>query len=312
QNTFAGTTQLGARSYDPATGRFLTVDPLLNPGSPQQANGYSYANNNPTSTSDPAGTDPPPVGCANTACYNCLYSNTDCGQSKQVNPPATTTGSGGGGNSGSGGCLPALLPTTSCTPLGHAPAHLPAPPPPPGLLPPTNVAYVDLTPQPPCTGTVLDSVVSCASVPVLGIVSLGRGTSFLGQMLRAGDTKAIRSSAAKGLSTLSRNGVLRDVGRLGRNPIMLRISDGLTIVAGGVQTLDDLNNGSSVGAGVIDGITTAGGGAGGFAVGTEVGLGACIEFGPADLICGGVGGLIGGFVGGSFGHAVGRFLGKMF
>jgi RHS repeat-associated protein len=48
-------THLGARDYDPATGRFLTVDPLLDPADPQQANGYSYANNNPVSNTDPTG-----------------------------------------------------------------------------------------------------------------------------------------------------------------------------------------------------------------------------------------------------------------
>ncbi|HEU5476185.1 MAG TPA: polymorphic toxin-type HINT domain-containing protein [Actinophytocola sp.] len=50
-----GTTHLGAREYDPATGRFLSVDPLLDLASPQSWTGYSYANNNPTTFSDPAG-----------------------------------------------------------------------------------------------------------------------------------------------------------------------------------------------------------------------------------------------------------------
>ncbi len=54
-NNLTGTTRLGARDYDPALGRFLTVDPLLDPGNPLQVNGYSYASNNPISNSDPTG-----------------------------------------------------------------------------------------------------------------------------------------------------------------------------------------------------------------------------------------------------------------
>jgi RHS repeat-associated protein len=50
-----GLTHLGAREYDPAAGRFISVDPILDPADPQQMNAYAYANNNPTSMSDPDG-----------------------------------------------------------------------------------------------------------------------------------------------------------------------------------------------------------------------------------------------------------------
>lgn len=46
---------LGARQYDPATGRFLQVDPVLEAGDPRQMGGYSYAADNPVNASDPAG-----------------------------------------------------------------------------------------------------------------------------------------------------------------------------------------------------------------------------------------------------------------
>jgi RHS repeat-associated protein len=50
-----GLTHLGAREYDPTTGRFLSADPVSDVNDPQQMNGYAYAENNPTSFSDPDG-----------------------------------------------------------------------------------------------------------------------------------------------------------------------------------------------------------------------------------------------------------------
>jgi RHS repeat-associated protein len=52
------TTQLeniGAREYDPATGRFLSPDPVLASDSPNQLGGYDYAGNDPVTGSDPTG-----------------------------------------------------------------------------------------------------------------------------------------------------------------------------------------------------------------------------------------------------------------
>lgn len=54
-NTTAGVTEIGARLYEPLLGRFLSVDPILDADDPQQNQGYSYANNNPTTFSDPSG-----------------------------------------------------------------------------------------------------------------------------------------------------------------------------------------------------------------------------------------------------------------
>ncbi|MGW2819101.1 RHS repeat domain-containing protein [Streptomyces sp. NPDC001415] len=50
-----GLTQLGSREYDPATGRFISVDPVIDFGIPQQMNPYAYANNAPVAESDPDG-----------------------------------------------------------------------------------------------------------------------------------------------------------------------------------------------------------------------------------------------------------------
>ncbi|MGW4164701.1 polymorphic toxin-type HINT domain-containing protein [Streptomyces sp. NPDC004788] len=51
-----GFTTLGARQYDPVTGRFLSVDPIFSAGDPQSWNSYAYADNNPVDQSDPSGT----------------------------------------------------------------------------------------------------------------------------------------------------------------------------------------------------------------------------------------------------------------
>jgi RHS repeat-associated protein len=50
-----GLTHLGAREYDPATGRFVSVDPIMDLADPEQMNGYAYSNNSPVTYSDPSG-----------------------------------------------------------------------------------------------------------------------------------------------------------------------------------------------------------------------------------------------------------------
>ncbi|WP_460707501.1 polymorphic toxin-type HINT domain-containing protein [Myceligenerans halotolerans] len=50
-----GLVMLGARYYDAIAGRFLSIDPIMDLADPQQWNGYAYANNNPTTYSDPSG-----------------------------------------------------------------------------------------------------------------------------------------------------------------------------------------------------------------------------------------------------------------
>ncbi|MGW7169768.1 RHS repeat-associated core domain-containing protein [Streptomyces sp. NPDC054884] len=50
-----GLTHIGAREYDPTTGRFISVDPVMDPADAQQMHGYTYSNNNPVTFSDPTG-----------------------------------------------------------------------------------------------------------------------------------------------------------------------------------------------------------------------------------------------------------------
>ncbi|MFC0027954.1 RHS repeat-associated core domain-containing protein [Micromonospora chaiyaphumensis] len=66
-NTNTGLTQVGARNYDPTTGRFVSIDPLQDLTDPQQWNGYAYANNSPITSSDPSGLIP--EDCLDHDCY---------------------------------------------------------------------------------------------------------------------------------------------------------------------------------------------------------------------------------------------------
>ncbi|MCE7009269.1 type IV secretion protein Rhs [Kibdelosporangium philippinense] len=50
-----GLTDIGARKYDPVTGRFISADPIMRPTSPAELNGYTYSGNNPVTFSDPTG-----------------------------------------------------------------------------------------------------------------------------------------------------------------------------------------------------------------------------------------------------------------
>ncbi|WP_308288877.1 RHS repeat domain-containing protein [Streptomyces humicola] len=91
---------LGAREYDPTTGRFLSPDPLLETNDPTQLAGYDYAGNNPTTGSDPSG------------------QRSECGQNGDS--PCGNTGNpatgGGTGASYPGSCTEYLESYGICTP----------------------------------------------------------------------------------------------------------------------------------------------------------------------------------------------------
>jgi RHS repeat-associated protein len=91
---------LGARQYNPATGTFTSLDPILEAGSPLQMGGYSYAADNPISNSDPSGESSamldggggaPGAGCGG---YNqpACTTGTGCDSSCQATIAAAPTG----------------------------------------------------------------------------------------------------------------------------------------------------------------------------------------------------------------------------
>jgi RHS repeat-associated protein len=82
QDASTGLTHLGAREYDPDTGRFISVDPVLDSGDPQQMNGYTYSGNSPITKSDPSGLLA--TGLLDDGCPL----ETGCGGGKNNTPPA--------------------------------------------------------------------------------------------------------------------------------------------------------------------------------------------------------------------------------
>lgn len=98
-NTTTGLTDIGAREYDPTTGRFTTVDPILTPTDPLQANGYSYADGNPINLSDPTGLDPGVPSCSGTSAQILACRNDSYGGGSSA--PAEVDGSNNWGTSNS-------------------------------------------------------------------------------------------------------------------------------------------------------------------------------------------------------------------
>ncbi|MER5807263.1 ricin-type beta-trefoil lectin domain protein [Streptomyces sp. NPDC002033] len=54
-DTNTSLTHLGAREYESTTGRFISVDPIIDITDPIQMNGYTYSNGNPIMGADPSG-----------------------------------------------------------------------------------------------------------------------------------------------------------------------------------------------------------------------------------------------------------------
>lgn len=91
-NSATALTDVGAREYDPTTGRFTSVDPVTSPNDPLAANGYTYGGNNPLTNADPSGLNyPGPI--ATPGPMNCLIF-TNCapsaGSAPAPKPPMYT------------------------------------------------------------------------------------------------------------------------------------------------------------------------------------------------------------------------------
>ncbi|WP_328787994.1 MULTISPECIES: ricin-type beta-trefoil lectin domain protein [unclassified Streptomyces] len=89
-------THIGAREYEPANGRFISVDPVIDITNPMQMNGYVYANGDPVNQMDPTGLE---------SCFPnyCAGTNGTYGDYKEENDPEVERQrvSGGVGSKGS-------------------------------------------------------------------------------------------------------------------------------------------------------------------------------------------------------------------
>jgi RHS repeat-associated protein len=100
-----GLIHIGARSYDPTTGRFISADPITNHTDSQQIHGYSYANNNPIGMSDPTGLYPGPTLCLD----QCGSEVDKWFQNRLREEERQRRQDGGGSGGGSQGCGAQLL-----------------------------------------------------------------------------------------------------------------------------------------------------------------------------------------------------------
>jgi RHS repeat-associated protein len=127
-----GLTHLGARLYDSTLGRFISVDPVMDLVDPQHMHGYSYANNNPLTWSDPTG-----------LCPNCgvwLVDDRQIGGTISGPTGTSTTTTTAGGNEEK----LARINTTPGTVLAPPPPAPPIAPPP--VVPPKPFQITPRTP----------------------------------------------------------------------------------------------------------------------------------------------------------------------
>jgi RHS repeat-associated protein len=85
-DTATGLTNLGLREYRPATGSFLSTDPLLSPYNPQDLNPFAYAADNPSTNSDPSGAMP---SCGDASCARGFEHGVAQGLRNGYYPPST-------------------------------------------------------------------------------------------------------------------------------------------------------------------------------------------------------------------------------
>jgi RHS repeat-associated protein len=88
-----GLDQLGARSYDPGVGQFISPDPLVVTDTGASVNPYTYASDNPVTSSDPSGLEPI-SWCNDSDCYVAAEArrNPSAENHHDVEPPPEESG----------------------------------------------------------------------------------------------------------------------------------------------------------------------------------------------------------------------------
>ncbi|MFI8186485.1 RHS repeat-associated core domain-containing protein [Actinacidiphila glaucinigra] len=108
-----GLTHVGAREYDVSTGQFVSVDPLLSLDQHQSLNGYVYANNNPTSLSDPSGMAVPECLTGEISCTGGIPDTTAQRRAKEKRKGGSTAGTAYVNSDGRSGKAPEGAPRYS-------------------------------------------------------------------------------------------------------------------------------------------------------------------------------------------------------
>jgi RHS repeat-associated protein len=197
QDTTTGLTHLGAREYDPTTGRFISDDPVLELTDAQQIAGYAYAGDNPLAYSDPSGLsifegdDSGAIdsgGKGGTDTVRNRDAARQRGDGGLTHPSSRGGGGGGGGGSSHHGCGWSL----SCHVSGFA-----------------HKAYTEVKEHPVIAAVVATAVVvgavacvvatagGCAAVIVAGATGFAEGATYgLGAAVIGGAAGAIGEGGA--------------------------------------------------------------------------------------------------------------------
>jgi RHS repeat-associated protein len=308
-DTATGLTDVGARWYDPTTGRFISIDPLFEADSSQEQNGYTYSGDNPIAKSDPTGLRPADCyGACETSYLSGLHSGGYAGMGGHY--------TGGSYDVFSGdvfrGCS-----TFDCTIIAPmAPPVMPKPVNP--ILALLHQPLAPLADSPACGSHHSLNDVLCSGANGINtgtggleglIAGIGVQSTKAGAGLRAGS-----SESAQLLALLRNYPGLRQLAALGRSDAWKGLGTGELVVGGALSVWSGYNgardNGDSVtksasiaaSEGAADtaiswGAATVGAETGA-TTGAEWGATIGTGFGPeGTLIGGGAGLLIGGLVG---------------
>ncbi|SDN44739.1 RHS repeat domain-containing protein [Actinacidiphila guanduensis] len=318
-----GLTIVGARQYDPATGRFISLDPLFEATSPQELNGYGYAGDNPVTNSDPTGKRlyDPDTGCNGSTAEveQCIRQQEGGGHSGGSGGGG---GGGGGGNSGGGGggsypinsnggvgstpygpfAPPAAAPGNGCDyvlidPCGTHSSHLTSPAAQNGTVP----WYL----SPYCTGPgcTIANVTDIASSVGVSLVPAARGAAkgpLLSPLYRAAsqpppDSGLMKNMSQEAADRLAASTLQKSQGLSSAGKYVKTGGYGLSLLGGGVSAYGEWNSShdafrtAAVGvgdSGVNAGAGLFGGTMGGMLVGGETGAELGVWAGPVGVVAG--------------------------
>ncbi|MES5819515.1 RHS repeat-associated core domain-containing protein [Streptomyces sp. RG80] len=248
KDTTTGLTHLDAREYDPKIGQFISVDPVMETDDSQSLNGYSYAANNPVTTSDPTGRTrcdvdpsfcgPPPNPGPGAPCPS--LTDPQCPEYGGGGGGGSGSGGSGGGGGGSGGSSPVYGPAScgapplpACGPVYGPPSQ------PPLLLGPDPAPILSFS-----ANCGIESEWNYLCNAGNGLMTSGtylqegfnRSSQLISQSardLRNNPNPSVRSQAGKTLRSLQTHPGLQRVGAIGRSPMAQAIGSKV-LVPGGI------------------------------------------------------------------------------